>query len=393
MRRLRTMALGLLALVLLILVLRTFFFGVYYVGSPSMEPTLHGAEEGGDWALVAYGAPEDLQRYDLVVLVPEGETEPFVKRVAGLPGEKVALRGGDLWIGDRIDRPESSLPVPILVFDEELHDLETAFRLTDAWERSEHGWRLDASDVPIGADAGLMYMRQTLEDHYLSPEGRLVQGSEAVADALLECSVRVESPGIVLRLGLREEGDRFEARIATEAAPWALVTLERLNATGRETLLEERLPFALGSHDLRFGNVNDTLTLSIDGSTALRATYEGNAAWPGGSARPGISPSWDRVSLGGVAGSAVFSGIRVFRDLHFTPRGEYATHEPLQLGPDQIFVLGDNSGDSRDGRDWGPTPLEAVIGRPMAVIWPPGRLRRFSPSVDGRASTADDSSP
>jgi signal peptidase I len=393
MKCLRKIAWSLLVVALLLLILRAFFFGVYQVDSPSMEPTLHGAESGGDWVVVAYGRVEDLERYDLVVLVPEGETEPFVKRVAGLPGESVVLRGGDLWIDGRIDRPRGPMPVPILVFDDELHDLETAFRVQDNWSRTDDGWHLDASSVPIGADAGLMYMRQTLEDHYLSPGGRLVQGRDAVADALLECSVLVESPGILLRLGLREKGDRFEARIATDAAPWAHMSIERLNANGRETLAETRAPFALGGHDLRFSNVNDSLTLSVDGEEILTATYEGNTAWPGELARPGVSPSWDRVFLGGVAGDATFSGIRVFRDLHYTPRGEHATQEPLQLGPDEIFVLGDNSRDSRDGRDWGATPLSDVIGRPVGVAWPPGRLHRFSPATGDWDAGTDEQDP
>ena len=98
MRRLRTGLWTLLALALVLVVLRTFFFGVYQVDSPSMEPTLHGSEEDGDWVLVRYGRGTPLRRYDLVVIVPEGESEPYVKRVVGLPGEKVAIRAGDPWI-------------------------------------------------------------------------------------------------------------------------------------------------------------------------------------------------------------------------------------------------------------------------------------------------------
>jgi type IV secretory pathway protease TraF len=71
-------------------------------------------------------------------------------------------------------------------------------------------------------------------------------------------------------------------------------------------------------------------------------------------------------------------GLTVGRDLHYVERGRHAVGEPLQLGPDEIFVLGDNSAESLDGREWGPTPLREVIGRPAAVVWPLGRLRGLS---------------
>ncbi len=360
-----------------LVLVRTFFLGVYYIDSPSMEPTLHGAEEGGDWALVAYGRGEP-ERFDLVVLVPEGEQDPFVKRVGGLPGEKVAVRGGDLWIDDRILRTEPPLPVPVPIFDSDLNDLETAFRLGPQWTRVEEGWLLDASDVDEGSDAGLMFMRLGLKDHYLDGQGHLVIGHESVADALLEFTVQVVEPGLVVRLGLIEQGDRFEAILDTRGGELALLTVERRNLHGREILESLELAFPPGSHDLRFGNVNDTLFLSMDGERVLTLAYEGNELWASDLERRGKSPPTDRVFLGGCAGSAVFSGVRVLRDLHFTPRGRYAVDEAVHLGPEEIFVLGDNSRDSLDGREWGPTPLRAVIGRPVGVLWPPSRQQRIS---------------
>lgn len=43
-------------------------------------------------------------------------------------------------------------------------------------------------------------------------------------------------------------------------------------------------------------------------------------------------------------------------------------------GPDEYFVLGDNPGDSRDSRAFGPVPGERVIGRVWFRIWPLGSL-------------------
>ena len=44
-----------------------------------------------------------------------------------------------------------------------------------------------------------------------------------------------------------------------------------------------------------------------------------------------------------------------------------------------FFVLGDNSGDSEDGREWGAVRLEQVIGYAAAVVWPPSAARGLAP--------------
>ena len=43
-------------------------------------------------------------------------------------------------------------------------------------------------------------------------------------------------------------------------------------------------------------------------------------------------------------------------------------------GPDEYFVLGDNPGDSRDSRAFGPVPGERIIGRVWIRVWPLGSL-------------------
>lgn len=391
MKRLRCLGWALVVTAFALLLVRTFFFGVYNVDSPSMEPTLHGSPTDGDWLLVAYGDGAGLERYDLVVLLPPGESEPFVKRVVGLPGESVALRSGDLWIDGALVSPSLESCPLIPIFDGERSDLQREFRLGPLWERAGEGWRMDARGVDAGANAGLMYMRRSLEDGYYDPGGRFVAGAVTVADSAVECSVEVETPGFVVRLGLSEQGDTFEAALSTGEGPDARLALLRKNAAGLEVLAERDLLFPAGRRSLRLANLNDRLLFWLDDRLLLDVPYAGNHLHPTDLVKAGTSMPTDRVYLGGSAGSAVFHGIRVLRDLHYTPRGSRPLEEPLQLGPGEIFVLGDNSRQSEDGRDWGPTELSTVIGRPLGILWPPGRQRLFSrPGAESGAVSAQE---
>jgi signal peptidase I len=48
----------------------------------------------------------------------------------------------------------------------------------------------------------------------------------------------------------------------------------------------------------------------------------------------------------------------------------------LRLGPAEYLVLGDNRAASSDGRDFGPVPGDAFVGRVRFAYWPPRRVYR-----------------
>lgn len=376
------------AIVLGVCFLRWFVFGLYVVETDSMAPTLVGST-GGEYVVVTYGGRSDIKRWDLVALTPGGgERYPRVKRVVGLPGEEVVLRGGDVWIDRAVLSPSQPRPDWIPVRDEAFDSqsgregFERAWRLTEAWRFESGRLVLDAEEVDQGAGLGLTYLRQPFKDGYLDRSGLQVEGTEVVGDAAVELHVEFSTPPEALRMGLTEQGDRFELRVLKEGDA-GRVRLERHSAAGEELIAEGEVPWAPGEHRLRLQNRDDTLEVQVDDEFVLTAPYTQNNPLLSDPARRGFSAPTERVYFGGWRGVATFSRVRVERDLHYIARGKFAHEEPLLLGPNELFVLGDHSSDSHDGRDWGPTPLSEVLGSPIAVFWPLARARRLSrPGAD-----------
>ncbi len=99
-------------LALLIYLVINALTGRFYVRGSSMEPTLHN----GQYLVVSkisylFNEP---QRGDIVVFVSlNGTGEDYIKRVIGLPGERVEVRDGAVWInGYRLDEPYLNSGIP-----------------------------------------------------------------------------------------------------------------------------------------------------------------------------------------------------------------------------------------------------------------------------------------
>ena len=115
--------LGSLAPVLgLVLILRSFIIEPFQIPSKSMVPTL----KVGDFILVSkwnYGIRlpvvrtklfdvDTPKRGDVIVFFPPHETRYFIKRLVGLPGDKISVINGILYVNNEAMSQESSLVEP-----------------------------------------------------------------------------------------------------------------------------------------------------------------------------------------------------------------------------------------------------------------------------------------
>lgn len=350
----------------LLLFLRAFVGDVRRVESSSMEPALLQ----GEWVYVRFDTSVP-RRGQLVVARPDPHARPVVKRVAGLPGESVRLVQGDLLVDGR---PAQDLPDTwIRVEDSQLEPFEARWRLGSGWTRDGGMLRGDAA-------AGSLELL-AIDDGWLRADGVRTAGPDSAPDVRLDARlVRAASPSEVA-LELHVRGEIVEARLAREEGRIAVRLLRAPDVREEHVERETREELARASLDesasqeswslrVRDGAVSvlfaetQVCSAQLDAVRMHRADHlqEGRSFPP-------------RAILRFVVGGGAVQRLAVWRDLLWLPAGSYAVERVLDLGPDQCFLLGDASFQSRDGREWGPTALGALVGRPRAVLWPPASWR------------------
>ena len=363
-------------LVLAYAFITTFVMHVRYVDSGSMEPTIFGSEKNGESVLVRLDKSLP-NRFDLVVL-NSPENGLLVKRVWGLPEEKISIRNGDVYVDDSLLPNGGARPNPITVFDYRWHALEEYFVTKDTpWTRDGDSWLVSAEDVEPYSEGAMIFLHKKVQDSYLDRDHRIIQGTQVVNDLVARLELRFEERvnGGSFRIDLRECEDSFEALIEPIDDARARVTITRSNAeVSREVLSQEELAFTNRDWNaVEFSNIDNQLELKIltaggeEGSVV--SSYEVNSFDPLDDYRSGKTLA-HQVQFAAARSQLRVRSVQLARDLFFNARGRHATRAPIQLGLDQILVLGDNSGRSRDSREFGAVDRDQIYGRAVQVVWP-----------------------
>jgi hypothetical protein len=301
----------------------------------------------------------------LAVFRRPDDERAYVKRLVGLPGDRLLIRNGDLF-----DRGVL-LVKPDRVQDEVLvrvYDEHAPFPRFDSFWCVTSGRHKTTSDgmwlESESSGAVAIQTRDEITDGHLDGEGHLVPGREVVDD--LEIRVRFVLGAEIRAFGVGLESGWDRIRVAVGAA----------GKPGRVTL-----PGGVGTdvpglrvtpgreHVLTVTHVDRRLRVRLDGVTHVRR--DGVAPHAG---RPS-PPRRNRLEIFGSGDRLRVTGLRVRRDLHFIRDGEHANTRPTPVGPGCYFLLGDNSGESVDSRHWGAIPGRGLIGEPVLIFWPIRRLR------------------
>lgn len=346
------------ALVMAILIKRT-FMEIYVIPTSSMEPTLHGAgnypKDGGDKVLVnktAYAFGNKPQRWDVIVFlappkaVEKDVTKFFIKRLVGLPGEKLEIRNGDIFINDKIKRRPGD------VLDEHLWPVFTS--QTDLWSEHwnfTHGWVQKGHGLAFSSDnKGTAEYTEEITDWIESDDGKW-DFSSLVGDIRVTCTCKFNRNTGEFGIAVTEN-----TAVYTGTINWDAKTL----SIGKNNTLCTSAPLPPGLT----GPV-DILFENIDGRIRLK-TADCEISWDDTD-----NLKWDSTTESGAAFYAtstdlVLSDVNLFRDLFYTniSSGVY------QIPETGYFALGDNSSESKDSRYWNEVPKENIIGKAIYVVWP-----------------------
>lgn len=333
------------------------------------------------------------RRWEMVVF--RGPAEPgreFVKRVVGLPGEFLQIRGGDVFIDHDITRKTLAeakrLRVP--VFDQSYLPGPDGWGIR--WEASGGGTaivegaslRMDATAA--GPPTWFGYRHWLLDEHRVDAirdengyNGSTKPAAVTVHDFMLECDVEVIRGEGWVALGITDGADDMTAELPVGThTEGACLKGHGRDGDGAEKTYRQVASLALQSgrtYRVELGFVDRRVTLAIDGRQPFAPVDRPVVDERAEVARP--------VRIGASGVEVRVHNLRIYRDVHYTDAGRHGVSAPVRLGAGQYFVLGDNSPDSDDSRFWSDTdggPLlvtEAdLVGKPFLVHLPSRAVRR-----------------
>lgn len=394
--RIRDLLARLPCALLAVVLLKWFCLEAYRIPSPSMQPMLLGSVEADvhDQVLVdklRYLLAEPA-RWDLAVFhAPLQQRDTFVKRIVGLPGERIAIAGGNLHVvegGAGAERLRV-LRRPPAVLEAQWREVHPARSLARGETPTLGGalrgepaaaWHTDLQDlvaelrpdrmarlVWADADGGLVDRPWdghplAVARHLRAVHARQSHRAEVTADARI--LVRLQAPSPPSRCTLAIEVWRPglpSLRFAFDCAgPDARLVVAR-DGVPVAASATVAFPWRDGaSMAITFAHVDDELIAWHDGVEIARFDCTDFPCRDGcelpdpcgmGPAMPGPTQRAE-ASLELVGAGAVHvQEVRIWRDQQWT-RGPLAAGAVLEVPAGHYLLLGDNPLQSEDGRGW-----------------------------------------
>lgn len=386
--------------IVLAVLFKYFLLEFYRIPSGSMQPTLYGSGPPLELSdrVVADKLSfrlRDPQRFEVVIFrYPLERSKNFVKRLVGMPGEELKIEHGDLWV--RADEQQAwSIPRrPDGVMEGQWRRL-AGDRAGRRWaaEGLRGGptptWEIDGGDVRARGPGALRFVGHgggPISDLYVDGYPPQVAerlgipprtGANAVGDLRLSCSITALEGCAALAIEIEEGALLHRFVLPGPAADAAARTrVESVPRPGRQSggvprsaVADSpwRLP-AGTSVDVRAQNLDDRLSLSVDGEVVLELEVE-PVAW---------QESGVRVEVEGEG--ADLAGLELSRDLYYTA-GSYSG--PWRIPDGHYFMLGDNTQDSSDSRDWSRVKLTWREGDGLREVSGNARPERMGGPVLG----------
>jgi signal peptidase I len=359
----------------LALVVRHYSLEAFRIPSKSMMPTLIGSERGGDRILVdkyrwLFGEPH---RWEPTVFqYPLNRSRNFIKRLVGLPGERLRIEDGDIWTSRdgggswQIERKTADAREALFFrYYPEPVEERGAFRGRANWVL-EPSWTADEPKGVFSVDATakstLRFGAQVLvysESMYGYPELRDSGGAD---DLRVRFELRVERAGTLAVL-LTERGLAHRLVLGPDGSSAVIALAEGSDKTYP---LDIRIAPG-GDYEISFANADDELLVEIRGDAELTQAIP----FPAEASRDATSSWRHRVLFEAEGLKATLEDIRIDRDVQYTQPGEWNIPEG------HYFMLGDNTNSSKDSRAW--KIAEVTLKDGTVIRWEEGSEARDIP--------------
>jgi signal peptidase I len=357
---------ALLMAVVMALFLKHFVVEAYRIPTGSMQPTLIGDEQAGikDRILVdklsyALRAP---RRWEVAVFrYPLDRAKSFVKRIAGVGPEELKIENGDLW--RRATGAEWTIlrrPPEVMaeqwkrldaLDDEQSHWIPQNLPRSSRWSGTGRALSVRGSGA-----AAFRGGHESILDDYLDgypeellpwlPSHHRESAQNTVGDLRVEGRVTALAGTTLVAVVLREGARQYRFELpgpAAEAQAEARIDAgpsARGPATGEDgegSVAHAPLRLTAGV-PLRFAaqNLDDRLVLEVDGEELCALEIEP------------ASDQFSSATLVLEGEGAELDELMVYRDVYYTARSS----APIGIPAGCYYMLGDNTQDSSDSREW-----------------------------------------
>jgi signal peptidase I len=330
--------------VVMALVIRQFAVEAFMIPTESMAPTLLGKELGGtgDRILVDKLGPRfgGLSRWDVIVFkYPLNTGKNYIKRLVAFGGETLTIRDGDVVIDGKVARKpphvQNALFFPVYPGTGRYASPSNTVRRRWKFDETFWTWTEDAALVvdEVEGESLARYEPRVRDAATWEHQNVETNGNHNVGDVKLSFTVtpRSESGQVVVRIVENEVANDLVLSVGSG---------ESFFLHGEERIELPNVVLESGEDtEVSFANVDDSLLVTVDGES-FTFIYDSPEQ---------IDHSEDLIRFGVKGCAARFDELSLWRDVFYVANGNY---RDVQIPEDHLFVMGDNSGNSKDSRLW-----------------------------------------